>query len=107
MEQREPLAEEDHPLVHAVLLVEPVRRDLAISDTEFSLLAGVAFTASGAERQLGATLGDRIALLRDGRILQTGTPRDLYEKPQTPFAASFIGMTRNPSIAASSAWRCR
>ncbi|MBP2682449.1 MAG: sugar transport ATP-hydrolyzing [Deltaproteobacteria bacterium] len=37
------------------------------------------------------TLGDRIALLRDGRILQTGTPRDLYEKPQTPFAASFIG----------------
>ena len=37
------------------------------------------------------TLGDRIALLRDGRILQIGTPRDLYEKPQTPFAASFIG----------------
>ncbi len=37
------------------------------------------------------TLGDRIALLRDGRILQTGTPRDLYEKPETPFAASFIG----------------
>jgi multiple sugar transport system ATP-binding protein len=37
------------------------------------------------------TLGDRVALLRDGRILQTGTPRDLYEKPETPFAASFIG----------------
>jgi multiple sugar transport system ATP-binding protein len=37
------------------------------------------------------TLGDRIALLRDGRILQTGTPRDLYEKPETPFAASFVG----------------
>jgi multiple sugar transport system ATP-binding protein len=37
------------------------------------------------------TLGDRIALLRDGRILQTGTPRDLYENPETPFVASFIG----------------
>ena len=37
------------------------------------------------------TLADRIALLRDGRILQTGTPRDLYERPETPFAASFIG----------------
>ena len=37
------------------------------------------------------TLGDRIALLRDGRIVQTGTPRDLYERPETPFAASFIG----------------
>jgi ABC-type sugar transport system ATPase subunit len=37
------------------------------------------------------TLGDRIALLRDGRVLQVGTPRDLYERPLTPFAASFIG----------------
>jgi multiple sugar transport system ATP-binding protein len=37
------------------------------------------------------TLGDRIALLRDGRIVQTGTPEDLYERPETPFAASFIG----------------
>jgi len=37
------------------------------------------------------TLGDRIALLRDGRVLQTGTPRELYERPETPFAASFIG----------------
>ena len=39
------------------------------------------------------TLGDRIALLRDGRVVQTGTPEDLYERPETPFAASFIGQT--------------
>ncbi len=37
------------------------------------------------------TLGDRVALMRDGRVLQTGTPRELYESPRTPFAASFIG----------------
>ncbi|MGA6992906.1 MAG: ABC transporter ATP-binding protein [Candidatus Deferrimicrobiaceae bacterium] len=37
------------------------------------------------------TLGDRIGLLRDGRIVQAGTPEDLYERPETPFAASFIG----------------
>jgi len=37
------------------------------------------------------SLGDRIALLRDGRIEQTGTPRDLYERPESPFAATFIG----------------
>jgi multiple sugar transport system ATP-binding protein len=37
------------------------------------------------------SLGDRIALLRDGRIVQTGTARDLYERPVSPFAASFIG----------------
>jgi multiple sugar transport system ATP-binding protein len=37
------------------------------------------------------TLGDRIALLQNGRVVQTGTPDDLYERPETPFAASFIG----------------
>jgi multiple sugar transport system ATP-binding protein len=37
------------------------------------------------------TLGDRVALMRDGRVLQVGTPRELYERPQTPFAGSFIG----------------
>jgi multiple sugar transport system ATP-binding protein len=37
------------------------------------------------------TLGDRVALMRDGRVLQTGLPRELYERPETPFAASFIG----------------
>jgi multiple sugar transport system ATP-binding protein len=37
------------------------------------------------------TLGDRVALMRDGRVLQTGVPRELYERPETPFAASFIG----------------
>jgi multiple sugar transport system ATP-binding protein len=37
------------------------------------------------------TLGDRIALLRDGRVVQEGSPEDLYERPGTPFVASFIG----------------
>ena len=47
------------------------------------------------------TLGDRIALLRDGRVVQTGTPDDLYERPETPFAASFIGQTPMNLLAAS------
>jgi multiple sugar transport system ATP-binding protein len=37
------------------------------------------------------TLGDRIALLRQGQLVQVGTPDDLYERPATPFAATFIG----------------
>jgi multiple sugar transport system ATP-binding protein len=47
------------------------------------------------------TLGDRIALLRDGRVVQTGTPDDLYERPETPFAASFIGPAPMNLLAAS------
>ena len=55
-------------------------------------------------RQLGGTilavthnqdealsLSDRIAVLRAGRIEQTGTPRDLFERPATAFIARFVG----------------
>jgi ABC-type sugar transport system ATPase subunit len=37
------------------------------------------------------TLGDRIALLKDGSLIQVGTPQEMYDKPATPFAATFIG----------------
>jgi len=37
------------------------------------------------------TLADRIALLRDGKIEQVGTPLDLFERPATRFVAGFLG----------------
>lgn len=37
------------------------------------------------------TMGDRIALLKDGRIEQLGSPMDLYMKPRNTFVAQFIG----------------
>jgi multiple sugar transport system ATP-binding protein len=37
------------------------------------------------------TMGDRIAVLKDGVLQQVGTPRDLYERPTNVFVAGFIG----------------
>jgi multiple sugar transport system ATP-binding protein len=37
------------------------------------------------------TLGQRVAVMRDGRILQVDTPQQLYEQPQDLFVAGFIG----------------
>ena len=37
------------------------------------------------------TLGDRVAVLRAGRIEQIGTPRELYEQPVNTFVARFVG----------------
>ena len=37
------------------------------------------------------TMATHIALMKDGRIEQFGTPRELLEKPATAFAATFIG----------------
>jgi ABC-type Fe3+/spermidine/putrescine transport system ATPase subunit len=36
-------------------------------------------------------LSDRIAILREGRLQQVGTPEDLYRSPANPFVASFVG----------------
>jgi ABC-type sugar transport system ATPase subunit len=36
-------------------------------------------------------LGQRVAILHEGRIQQIGTPREIYEKPANKFVAGFIG----------------
>jgi multiple sugar transport system ATP-binding protein len=37
------------------------------------------------------TLGQRVAVMHDGRILQVDTPQELYARPETVFVAAFIG----------------
>jgi multiple sugar transport system ATP-binding protein len=37
------------------------------------------------------TMGDRVAVLKDGDVLQCATPSGLYENPANSFVASFIG----------------
>lgn len=36
-------------------------------------------------------MADRIAVIRDGRIIQVGTPKEVFEEPKTPFVANFVG----------------
>ena len=36
-------------------------------------------------------MADRIAVIRKGRIIQFGTPREVFEDPATPFVANFVG----------------
>ena len=36
-------------------------------------------------------MADRLVVMRDGRVQQIGNQEDLYERPQTPFVARFIG----------------
>ncbi len=43
------------------------------------------------DQEEAMTMADRIAVMRDGRFLQLGTPGEIYEHPQTRFVADFIG----------------
>ena len=38
-------------------------------------------------------ISDRVAVLRDGRVVQIGPPAELFERPRTRFVAEFIGKT--------------
>ena len=40
------------------------------------------------------TMGDRIGVIRDGRLVQTGSPRDIYETPRDIYVAERLGMPR-------------
>jgi len=39
------------------------------------------------------SIADRIAVMKDGRLAQVGTPGELYQKPKSKFVADFIGNT--------------
>ncbi|QZX98291.1 ABC transporter ATP-binding protein [Halobaculum rubrum] len=42
-------------------------------------------------RTTARAVADRIAVMRDGRIVQTGTPEDVFERPASPMVAAFTG----------------
>jgi iron(III) transport system ATP-binding protein len=43
------------------------------------------------DQEEALTLSDRIAVMREGRIIQLGDPKSLYERPNNTFTANFIG----------------
>ena len=43
------------------------------------------------DQQEAMTMADRLVVMRDGRVQQIGRQEDLYERPDTPFVARFIG----------------
>jgi ABC-type Fe3+/spermidine/putrescine transport system ATPase subunit len=54
---------------------------------------GIAFIFVTHDQEEAMTLSDRIALLRSGEVEQVSTPRELYNRPRTSYAASFVGQT--------------
>lgn len=43
------------------------------------------------DQEEALALSDRIAVMNAGRIIQLGTPREIYRQPVTPFIADFVG----------------
>jgi putative spermidine/putrescine transport system ATP-binding protein len=43
------------------------------------------------DQEEALTMSDRIGILRDGRLVQEGRPEDIYDRPKSEFAATFLG----------------
>ena len=52
---------------------------------------GVATILVTHDQEEAFDLADRIGVMSYGRLIEVGTPRDLYQRPQTEFVASFLG----------------
>ena len=78
----------DEPLsnLDAKLRVQ-MRADVAALQADFAVTT-VYVTHDQSEAM---TLGHRVAVLRDGRLQQCGSPRELYDRPVNTFVAGFIG----------------
>ena len=52
---------------------------------------GLTFVMVTHDQEEAMSLSDRIAVMNEGKIEQIGSPNQIYERPQTPFVADFIG----------------
>ena len=53
---------------------------------------GITFIVVTHDQEEALVMADRIAIMKDGALLQVGTPHEIYENPGTRFAADFIGV---------------
>ncbi|WP_336659772.1 ABC transporter ATP-binding protein [Leucobacter sp. USHLN153] len=54
---------------------------------------GITFVFVTHDQEEALTLSDRVAVFNNGKIEQVGSPREVYEFPQTEFVARFLGIT--------------
>lgn len=52
---------------------------------------GITFVYVTHDQEEALGMSDRIAVFRDGRLAQVGTPEEVYSKPQSTFIATFLG----------------
>ncbi|MEZ8140804.1 ABC transporter ATP-binding protein [Enterovibrio sp. FF113] len=85
---RQPLCLMDEPLSNLdAKLRHSVRKDIKKLQRDLGMTV-VYVTHDQTEAM---SMADIIILMKDGHIMQTGSPRDLYGQPQNTFAAEFIG----------------
>jgi spermidine/putrescine transport system ATP-binding protein len=83
-----------------LLLDEPLgaldlklRKEMQLELKDLQDRVGITFVYVTHDQEEALTMSDRIAVMHQGRVLQIGTPTEIYERPNCRFVADFIGET--------------
>jgi spermidine/putrescine transport system ATP-binding protein len=97
-QQRVALARALAPKPKVLLLDEPLsaldlklRKEMQSELKRLQRETGITFVLVTHDQEEALAMSDRIAVMRDGLVLQVGTPKTIYDDPNCKFVADFIG----------------
>jgi spermidine/putrescine transport system ATP-binding protein len=80
----------DEPLA---ALDRKLRRDMQMELQSLQREVGITFVLVTHDQEEALSMSDTIAIMREGRIVQFGTPRELYDAPANRYVADFVGQS--------------
>jgi len=78
----------DEPLA---ALDRKLRKEMQIELQNMQRQLGITFVLVTHDQEEALSMSDRICIMRQGRIVQVGTPRELYDRPANRYVADFVG----------------
>lgn len=73
-------------------LDKKLRGDMQLELKRIQHEFGITFIIVTHDQEEALVMADRIAILKDGQLLQCGSPKEIYEHPNSHYAADFIGV---------------
>src|SRR4029453_18279941 len=70
-----------------------LRQEMQLELKRIQQEVGITFIYVTHDQEEALTMSDRLAVFRDGRIEQVGTPAEGYEHPRSEFVAGFVGVS--------------
>jgi spermidine/putrescine transport system ATP-binding protein len=78
----------DEPLA---ALDRKLRREMQIELQNLQRDVGITFLLVTHDQEEALSMSDRVCVMREGRIIQSGSPRELYDRPINRYVADFVG----------------
>jgi spermidine/putrescine transport system ATP-binding protein len=80
----------DEPLA---ALDAKLRKGMQVELKRLQQEVGISFIYVTHDQEEALAMSDRMAIMRDGRVEQIGSPREVYDKPASAFVADFVGQS--------------